>query len=117
LVVNGYAKGYISEELFLRLHYWVINVPPTGAPNPRVVLHPIQNIGFIAEKEPWSSSVGQVRNAAGTVCIYDVDSEYPNGRRYVVPSEAIHRKYQLNWNVRLLLDDEFNNIPVSLALS
>ncbi len=61
-VIDGYARGFVSEYIFLRTHSW----NNTG----RILQ--VQNLqAFIAERPPFDASVLLIRNPAGTVCFYE----------------------------------------------
>lgn len=125
-VIDGFARGFVSEALFLKLHYWqttkVFNWGPWynhihRVDTYKVQLTPTQSINWIAERPPWNDDVQLVRNSAGTVCICETPRGEAQRVLYCVPSEEVMDNYQLDWDkVNLIADADFNSYAVRAIL-
>jgi hypothetical protein len=129
-VVDGHARGWVSSELFERVHFWRRNwtLPkPSLSEQGRIVatrgseairLTQVASIAFISELPPWNDDVCLVSNRAGTVCLFETPRGESSPAFYVVPSEKVMNAYQFDWDkVRQITDDEFNRIGVRVVMT
>jgi hypothetical protein len=121
-VVDGAARGWISAELFERVHYWEwcrwMGHNPRYRVCSRVWLTHVDNIDFILEMPPWNDDVRLVRNEPGTVCICETPRGEARPVLYVVPSERVMDWYQFDRRkVQLISDEEFTSYGVRTVLT
>ncbi len=124
-VIDGVARGFVSEDLFLRLHSWTrdYTVGSCGSAWPpragicahihqAVALMEVPNVpAFIEEQGPFDASVRLISNAAGTVCLYESNT------KRLVPNPETMDKYQFDWSkVMVLAEAVFDAIPPGPAV-
>jgi hypothetical protein len=103
-VIDGYARGYISQDIFQRHHSW----------DQSFSYVPIQSIDFIVQGPVWTPSTGLVSNVYGTVAIFDVDANN-NGYLYGFPSGYVFNAYEMDWGAIREIGD-FDYYPMPLIL-
>jgi hypothetical protein len=122
-VIDGVARGFVSEELFLRLHYWSRSYTIGDCGNlthAGLCTHNVQTVSlmevpnvpaYIEEHAPFDASIRLISNPAGTVCLYE-----SNTKRLVYPAATMD-KYQFDWAKVLVLENTvFDAIPTGTPL-
>ena len=101
VVLDGIARGYVSGELFDRVHGWRRRKLYCGGPLGHqscswgwadTVFHHIPTISVIQEGAPMSLDSTMISNHAGTVFLFE------NNTIRGIPSAAVMDKYQFNWS-------------------